>query len=72
MTRAFADVNGAAHVVEPGAVNLGLAVDVERPDGSRFLVVPVIRGADEMDFAAFHDRYEELVAGARESTLGPG
>ena len=32
-------------------MNLGLAVDVERPDGSRFLVVPVIKGADGMDFA---------------------
>ncbi|HEV7200269.1 MAG TPA: multifunctional oxoglutarate decarboxylase/oxoglutarate dehydrogenase thiamine pyrophosphate-binding subunit/dihydrolipoyllysine-residue succinyltransferase subunit [Candidatus Limnocylindria bacterium] len=71
MTRAFTEVNGAAHVVESGAVNLGLAVDVERPDGSRFLVVPVIRAADDVDFAAFHGRYEELVAGARDSTLGP-
>ena len=71
MTRAFADVGGAAHVIEPGAVNLGLAVDVERPDGSHFLVVPVIRGAQTLDFAAFHARYEELVAGARDSSLGP-
>ena len=53
--------------VDPGTINLGLAVDVERPDGSRFLVVPVIKGADAMDFAAFHARYEELVdEGARE------
>ncbi len=71
MTRAFADVGGTAHVIEPGAVNLGLAVDVERPDGSRFLVVPVIRGAQGLDFAAFHARYEELVAGARDGSLGP-
>ncbi len=71
MTRSFADVGGAAHVVEPGTVNLGLAVDVERPDGSRFLVVPVIRGAQDMDFAAFHARYEELVDGARDGSLGP-
>ncbi len=71
MTRAFTEVDGAAHVVEPGTVNLGLAVDVERPDGSRFLVVPVIRAASEIDFATFHGRYEELVAGARDATLGP-
>ncbi len=71
MTRSFAEVNGQAHVVDPGAVNLGLAVDVERPDGSRFLVVPVITGAQDMDFAAFHARYEELVAGARAGSLGP-
>jgi 2-oxoglutarate dehydrogenase E1 component len=71
MTRSFADVGGTAHVVEPGTVNLGLAVDVERPDGSRFLVVPVIREAQQRDFAAFHARYEELVIGARDARLGP-
>ena len=44
MTHYFLEADGAAHRVDPGNVNLGLAVDVERPDGSRFLVVPVIRG----------------------------
>jgi 2-oxoglutarate dehydrogenase E1 component len=71
MTRAFAEVAGKPHVVDPGAVNLGLAVDVERPDGSHFLVVPVIRGAQGLDFGAFHARYEALVAGARDGSLGP-
>jgi len=71
MTHAFLEADGAAYRVDPGAVNLGLAVDVERPDGSRFLVVPVIRGADGMDFAEFHARYEELVAKARSGKLAP-
>ena len=53
------------------AVHLGLAVDVERPDGGRFLVVPVIRSAESMDFAAFHARYEELVEKARANRLSP-
>jgi 2-oxoglutarate decarboxylase len=51
-------------------VNLGLAVDAQRKDGSRFLVVPVIRGADRLDFAQFHAKYDELVVKARESRLG--
>ena len=46
-------------------------MDVERKDGSRFLVVPVIKGADEMDFAAFLARYEELVEKARTNKLSP-
>src|SRR5712691_237770 len=46
-------------------VHLGLAVDVQRQDGSRMLLVPVIRDADRLDFAAFRDRYETLVAKAR-------
>ena len=71
MTHYFAEADGQAYRVDPAGVNLGLAVDVERGDGSRFLVVPVIRGADGMDFAQFHARYEELVEKARGNKLGP-
>jgi multifunctional 2-oxoglutarate metabolism enzyme len=69
MSHYFTDADGQAFRVDPGAINLGLAVDVERRDGSRFLVVPVIKGADGMDFAGFHGRYEELVEAARANKL---
>jgi 2-oxoglutarate dehydrogenase E1 component len=52
-------------------VHLGLAVDTQRKDGSRFLVVPVIRNAAELEFKAFLNAYETLVAKARESKLVP-
>ena len=71
MTHYFLDADGAPHRVDPGMVNLGLAVDVERGDGSRFLVVPVIKAADGMDFAQFHARYEDLVERARSNKLSP-
>ncbi|HEX5579379.1 MAG TPA: multifunctional oxoglutarate decarboxylase/oxoglutarate dehydrogenase thiamine pyrophosphate-binding subunit/dihydrolipoyllysine-residue succinyltransferase subunit, partial [Candidatus Limnocylindria bacterium] len=71
MTHYFLEDGGSAYRVDPGGVNLGLAVDVERPDGSRFLVVPVIKGADGMDFADFVGRYEELVERARAGRLAP-
>ncbi|MBV9148873.1 MAG: 2-oxo acid dehydrogenase subunit E2, partial [Candidatus Eremiobacteraeota bacterium] len=54
--------------VEPG-VHLGLAVDAQRKDGSRFLVVPVIKSADQLDFATFRNTYEELVTKARDGKL---
>src|SRR5947209_14264867 len=54
--------------VEPG-IHLGLAVDAERKDGSRFLVVPVIKDASSLDFAAFRNAYEDLVAKARTNKL---
>ncbi len=69
MSHYFTDADGQPYRVDPGAINLGLAVDVERRDGSRFLVVPVIKGADEMDFAGFYARYEELVTAARGNKL---
>jgi 2-oxoglutarate decarboxylase len=62
------DEAGAPVRVEPG-IHLGLAVDTERKDGTRTLVVPVIRNADALDFAAFRDKYEELVTRARENKL---
>ncbi|HXW76446.1 MAG TPA: multifunctional oxoglutarate decarboxylase/oxoglutarate dehydrogenase thiamine pyrophosphate-binding subunit/dihydrolipoyllysine-residue succinyltransferase subunit, partial [Candidatus Eremiobacteraceae bacterium] len=52
-------------------VQFGLAVDMQRQDGSRFLIVPVIRYADRLDFKAFHSAYETLVAKARTNTLKP-
>ena len=63
------DETGAPIRLEPG-IHLGLAVDSERKDGTRFLIVPVIRNAGELDFAAFRANYEELVAKARENKLG--
>jgi 2-oxoglutarate decarboxylase len=71
MTAYFLEADGVAHRVDLGTVHLGLAVDVERPDGGRFLVVPVIRAAETMDFAGFHARYEELVDAARGNRLSP-
>ena len=56
-------------MIEPGAVNLGIAVDVERKDGSRSLMVPCIKGADALDFAGFHSYYEELITKTRENKL---
>ncbi len=64
------DKTGAPLRVEPG-VHLGLAVDTERKNGTRTLVVPVIRDADNLDFAAFQQRYERLVARARDNQLTP-
>jgi 2-oxoglutarate dehydrogenase E1 component len=71
MTHTFQDIDGKPHRVDPGAIGLGLAVDVEKKDGSRALVVPVIKHAETMDFAAFHGAYEALVEKARTNKLMP-
>jgi multifunctional 2-oxoglutarate metabolism enzyme len=71
MTNSFEERDGKPTRIVPGDVSLGLAVDVERKDGTRSLVVPVIHGADRMSFTDFAARYDELVAGARDNTLPP-
>jgi 2-oxoglutarate decarboxylase len=55
--------------VDDGEVNLGLAVDVEKKDGTRTLMVPVIRDAGRLSFAEFLDAYNALVEKARTNTL---
>ena len=45
--------DGKPRVIRHEHVGLGLAVDVEKSDGSRSLLVPVIRDADTLDFRAF-------------------
>jgi 2-oxoglutarate decarboxylase len=69
MVRSFAEREGKPFAIENGPVNLGIAVDVERKDGSRSLMVPAIKGADGLDFAAFHSCYEDLITKTRESKL---
>lgn len=68
VTYSFRREGAQAMRVEPG-IHLGLAVDTERKDGSRFLVVPVIKNADALNFAQFHAAYEALVGKARDGKL---
>jgi 2-oxoglutarate dehydrogenase E1 component len=61
--------DGKPRVVRHRHVNLGLAVDQERPDGSRTLVVPVIKAAEEMNFRQFVDAYEAQIRKVRDNKL---
>ncbi len=70
MSHHFAELEGKPHRVDDGGVNLGLAVDVEKKDGSRTLMVPVIRDAGRQSFSQFLDAYNALVEKARTNTLG--
>ena len=71
MVETLTMINGAPHRLTPASVGLGIAVDMERKDGTRGLVVPVITSAETMDFAAFHATYESLIEKARTSKLMP-
>jgi 2-oxoglutarate dehydrogenase E1 component len=69
MAHHFEEIDGKPYRHDDGAVNLGLAVDVEKKDGTRTLMVPVIRDAGRMSFAQFLDAYNALVEKARTNTL---
>jgi multifunctional 2-oxoglutarate metabolism enzyme len=69
MNNAFAEVDGKPVLVQPGDVNLGLAIDIRKPDGSRQLLVPSIKSAQTMDFRQFWIAYEDIVRKARNNKL---
>ncbi len=65
----FDVVDGKPNLVKPAHINLGLAIDMQKPDGTRQLLVPSIKGAEKMDFAAFWTAYEDIVRKARDNKL---
>ncbi|HET7310405.1 MAG TPA: multifunctional oxoglutarate decarboxylase/oxoglutarate dehydrogenase thiamine pyrophosphate-binding subunit/dihydrolipoyllysine-residue succinyltransferase subunit [Mycobacteriales bacterium] len=69
MNRAFSPVDGKPGVSSPDHVNLGLAIDLAKDDGSRSLVVPNIKNADTLDFSRFWAAYEDLIRKARTGKL---
>ena len=71
MNSSFELVDGQPNVVRHGHVNLGLAVDVEKSDGSRTLLVPNVKDADTLDFKSFHAAYEEAIGNVRSGKLSP-
>ncbi|KXK62930.1 alpha-ketoglutarate decarboxylase [Micromonospora rosaria] len=69
MNNSFAEVDGKPTLVRPAHVNLGIAIDLAKPDGSRTLVVPSIKGCEQMDFRQFWQAYEDVVRRARKNEL---
>ncbi|HEU0206323.1 MAG TPA: multifunctional oxoglutarate decarboxylase/oxoglutarate dehydrogenase thiamine pyrophosphate-binding subunit/dihydrolipoyllysine-residue succinyltransferase subunit, partial [Pseudolysinimonas sp.] len=65
----YAEPDGKPSVVVPAHVNLGIAIDLPKPDGTRSLLVPNIKRADTMTFAEFLAAYEDVVARARTNKL---
>ncbi|MGD0700012.1 MAG: multifunctional oxoglutarate decarboxylase/oxoglutarate dehydrogenase thiamine pyrophosphate-binding subunit/dihydrolipoyllysine-residue succinyltransferase subunit [Trebonia sp.] len=69
MNAAYAEEDGKPFLASPHHVNLGLAIDLKAKDGSRQLLVPNIKAADEMDFRQFWTAYEDVVRKARNNKL---
>ncbi|HTH50483.1 MAG TPA: 2-oxo acid dehydrogenase subunit E2, partial [Pyrinomonadaceae bacterium] len=65
----FADVDGTPSRLQHEDVNLGIAIDIEKKDGSRSLLVPNIKAADKMNFGQFLDGYNDRVKRARDGKL---
>nr|WP_211658200.1 multifunctional oxoglutarate decarboxylase/oxoglutarate dehydrogenase thiamine pyrophosphate-binding subunit/dihydrolipoyllysine-residue succinyltransferase subunit [Phytoactinopolyspora halophila] len=62
--------DGKPALVKPAHVNLGLAIDMQKSDGTRQLLVPSIKKAETLNFAEFWAAYEDLIRRARDGKLG--
>lgn len=65
----FGVVNGVPSRLKHQDINLGIAIDIEKKDGSRNLLVPNIKSANAMNFAQFFAGYNETVKKARDGKL---
>lgn len=71
INNSFGVVKGKPSFIKKEYINLGIAVDIERKDGTRSLIVPNIKRAEEMDFSRFLDSYNELIEKAKKGKLEP-
>jgi 2-oxoglutarate dehydrogenase E1 component len=72
MNTAFTPIDGKPGVIRHPHVNLGLAVDITKKDGSHTLLVPNIKAADTLDFDAYFAAYEDVIRRVRSNKIAPG
>ena len=71
MNNGFTVIDGKPNMIIRKNVNLGLAIDIERKDGSRSLLVPNIKSANKLSFMEFWKAYDDIVARSRKGTIDP-
>jgi len=74
LNAAFVDMVGGERkpgIIHHKHVGLGLAVDQEKSDGSRTLLVPCIKEADTLDFRSFVLAYEDLIRKIHTNKISP-
>ncbi|MEJ7578150.1 MAG: multifunctional oxoglutarate decarboxylase/oxoglutarate dehydrogenase thiamine pyrophosphate-binding subunit/dihydrolipoyllysine-residue succinyltransferase subunit [Pyrinomonadaceae bacterium] len=66
----FSVVDNTPARLRRAEVNLGVAIDLERKDGTRTLLVPNIKNAGALLFPEFLRAYDDVVKRARDGKLG--
>jgi 2-oxoglutarate dehydrogenase E1 component len=71
MNDAYAEIEGRPHRIQRDQVRLGIAIDVQKKDGSRTLLVPNVKDAQKLSFAALVQAFEDLVTRSRKGAISP-
>ncbi len=69
MNNGFGIVDGKPSRLETDSINLGIAVDIEKKDGSRNLLVPNLKGVNEGTFWQFFKKFNDAITRARDGKL---
>lgn len=65
----FELADGTPHLRKKHTVNMGIAVDYVRKDGTRTLIVPNIKDVDKMSFPEFFHAYDALLERIRKGVI---
>ncbi|MEP7146339.1 MAG: multifunctional oxoglutarate decarboxylase/oxoglutarate dehydrogenase thiamine pyrophosphate-binding subunit/dihydrolipoyllysine-residue succinyltransferase subunit [bacterium] len=69
MNSAFTIIKGEPNLIKKHDVNLGLAIDLEKKDGSHSLIVPNIKKANQLTFRQYFDSYNDIINRARNNKI---
>src|SRR5205807_3489238 len=69
LNHGFGAIDGQPARVKRESVNLGIAIDLEKKDGTRTLLVPNIKNANKLSFSSFLVAYDDAVTRARTGKL---
>ena len=71
LNNSFAYIDNKPYLIKKKDVNFGLAIDITKKDGSRSLLVPNIKKANELNFKEFVKQYDDLVERSRNGKITP-
>ncbi|MDQ3021606.1 MAG: multifunctional oxoglutarate decarboxylase/oxoglutarate dehydrogenase thiamine pyrophosphate-binding subunit/dihydrolipoyllysine-residue succinyltransferase subunit [Bacteroidota bacterium] len=69
MNNAYTVINGEPNLIKKPNVNLGLAVDLLKKDGSHSLIVPNIKKANLLNFKKYFDAYDDIIKRSRNNKI---
>jgi 2-oxoglutarate dehydrogenase E1 component len=72
MNNYYSEIQGKPTLIKRKNINLGIAIDIEKKDGSRSLIVPNVKNAENKSFKELVLDFEDIVNRSRKGTIDPG
>lgn len=69
MNNAFTLVENEPFMIKRPDINIGLAIDLIKKDGSRSLIVPNIKKSGSMNFKEYYEKYNDIIQRARTNKI---